>query len=156
MWGVVIALGGLWVVGRISRGFSSHPLNQSGARRFTAYAPDVQSELMDSSSVSDETAQEPGAFVLGEPDDAPPPQFSAIEGATHTTAPSLAPQRSCCSGHTASEISIARRVPVAGRAPGARAPVSAPVRLPIAPAPTARQTIASRLDPNSFFGKMFR
>src|SRR5438270_11903238 len=116
MWGVVIALGGLWVVGRISRGFSSHPINQRGASRFSAYAPDVQSELMDSSGVSDETAQEPGAFVLGEPDDAPPAQFSAIEAPTVTHAPSLAPQRSCCSaGHTASEISIARRAPVAAR-----------------------------------------
>src|SRR5712691_3186390 len=119
MWPVVIAIGGLWLVGRISRGFASHPLNQPRAMRRSALLPDVQSELLDSSSVADDTAQEPGAFTVGEPDDAPPPQITAIEAPTITHAPSLAPQQqSCCSGgHTASEISIARRLPVPGRAP---------------------------------------
>ena len=133
--GAVLIVGGLWLDGRISRGFSSHPSNL--ARRVSsALAPAVQSDLLDASSVSDDTAQESGAFVLGEPDDYAPPQITAIEQAPAGINESLTPQGAkCCGGASARPIAkrpIAK-LPVPGRAPATKpvTPTKPIVRRPV-------------------------
>ena len=137
---IVIGIGGIWLAGRISRGFHSHPRNLS-SRVISPFAPAVQSELLDASSVSDDTAQEHGAFTIGEPDDYAPPQITALEQTPAGINESLKPQGAqCCGGAPRPSI---QRLPVPGRAPGA------------APVP-ARSTLASRIPANSFFGKLIR
>ncbi len=115
---IAIAIGGLWLVGRISRGFRSHPANFS-RRVPSPFAPDVQSDLLDTSSVSDDTAQESGSFVAGETDDYAPPQITAVEQAPAGINESLKPQGGqCCGGPKAP--SPIQKLPVPGRAPGTR------------------------------------
>lgn len=153
---IVIAIGGLWLVGRISRGFRSHPSNFS-RRVDSPFAPPVMSELLDASSVSDDTAQEHGAFVLGEPDDYAPPQITAMEQTPAGINESLKPQGGACCGGVKAPASPIAKLPVPGRAPGARPIVSLPVRkAPAAPAAPTRSDLVSRIPRNSFFGKLIR
>lgn len=119
---IAIAVGGLWLVGRISRGFRSHPSNFS-RRVDSPFAPGVQSELLDTSSVSDDTAQEGGAFTVGEPDDYAPPQITAMEQTPAGINESLKAQGATCCGGVKAPASPIAKLPVPGRAPGA-----APVR----------------------------
>lgn len=145
MWGVVLVIGGLWMVGRISRGFQSHPSNQSRRVR-SPFSTPIQSELMDASAVSDDTAQEHGAFVVGEPDDYAPPDITAIEQTPAGINDSIKPSGSqCCGGAPAAPIN---RLPVPGRAPGAR-PIAAPARPIVKTAAPARSSLASRVPANS-------
>src|SRR5258708_39948342 len=71
VYAVILGISGLWVIGRISRGSRSHPLNHP-RRGSSALLPDVQSDFYDSSAVSDDTAQEGGSFFTCEVDDYPP------------------------------------------------------------------------------------
>jgi len=127
---IALIVGGLWLIGRISRGFASHPLNTPQGRTLSAFSHRVESELLDNSAVSDDTAQEHGAFVAGEPDDFAPPMLTDIEQTPANINDSLAPigaEHPCCSGgdHPAPD-------PV--HAPGRPIP---PVATPILPRPPA-------------------
>ena len=140
---IAIGIGGLWLVGRISRGFRSHPMNLSRTVSSPFAAP-VQSDLLDASSVSDDTAQEHGAFTVGEPDDYAPPQITAIEQTPAGINESLKPQGAqCCGGAPKAPL---QKLPVPGRAPGATPARSTP----------ARSSLTSRIPSNSFFGKLIR
>lgn len=130
---IAIAVGGLWLVGRISRGFNSHPSNYSTRRIDSPFAPQVQSELLDASSVSDDTAQEHGAFVLGEPDDYAPPQITAMEQTPAGINDSLKPLTAQCCGKVKPfpKPSPIAKLPAPGRAPGARPVVPVVRKAPV-------------------------
>ena len=127
---IALIVGGLWLIGRISRGFASHPMNTPQGRTLSAFSHRVESELLDNSAVSDDTAQEHGAFTVGEPDDFAPPMLTDIEQTPANINDSLAAigaQKPCCSGgdHPA---------PAQVHAPGRPIP---PVATPLLPRPAA-------------------
>ena len=136
---IALIVGGLWLIGRISRGFASHPFNTPQGRTLSAFSHQVDSQLLDNSSVSDDTAQEHGAFVAGEPDDFAPPQLTDIEQTPASINDSLAPIGSlsnCCSGYSSHQSDPTAPEPPQVHAPGRPIP---PVATPLLPRPTPRK-----------------
>ena len=115
---IILAVGGLWLVGRISRGSASHPLNisRSLVGSGSALTQPVQSALTDSLSVAHETSDDAGtSLVAGEVDDVPP-ALNPSAALSSKPSPALTPIAGVCCpdgpAHTPAAISGAR----AGRA----------------------------------------
>lgn len=128
---IVLIVGGLWLVGRISRGFYSHPMQHPKGRTQSAFSHPVESELLDNSAVSDDTAQEHGAFVAGEGDDFGPPLLTDIEQTPAGINDSLNPLGTHTGGCCGSEHDTT----AAPSAPAVHSPGIPPVATPIMPRP---------------------
>lgn len=134
---IALIIGGLWLVGRISRGFYSHPMSHPTGRTQSAFSHPIESELLDNSAVSDDTAQEHGAFTAGEPDDYGPPLLTDLEQTPAGINDSLSPigthTGGCCGSEHDTTAPTRPAVPSPGIPPVATPimPRPAPVRSPL-------------------------
>lgn len=138
---LALIIGGLWLVGRISRGFDSHPLRHRQGRTLSAYSHPVESELLDNAAVSDDTAQEHGAFTAGEPDDYGPPLLTDIEQTPAGINDSLQPLGTHSGGCCGSE----HETTAAPSASPIHQPGIPPVATPIMPRPAPVRSPLQRL-----------
>lgn len=115
--GVIVALGGLWILGRISRFSPNHPVNAIGVQTGQTFAP--------SPTIDEETANVPGgAMIAGEPLD------STICCHDHPATSPLPGPSQAVPGVGVTSPNRLRPTPIAPR-PLPRFPVARPVAVPM-------------------------